>query len=1135
MISSRTAFAIFGTAPLLYAMGSFGQQMHSIAAEPNATTNRTGDDQAKVEFFETKIRPVLIDRCYACHSSKTVLEGNLGLDSQLAIRNGGDRGPVVVPGDAANSLLMQAIRWSDPEIEMPPAEAGNRLSEQQIADFESWINNGAFDPRTDETAISRKSWDEKFQERLDWWSLRPIERRLLPKNSDTDWNSSSIDSFLRDAMRQQDVVPAQLAEPRTLIRRATLVLTGLPPKPSDVDSFVTEYASEPDKAYAAMIDRLLTSDAFGERFCKHWLDVVRFTETHGNEWNYDVPYAYRYRDYMIRAINSDLPYDQWIREHIAGDLLPHPRWNAQEKFNESAIGTAFYRFGEVNHDSCTQFPIIGYDIVDNQVDTLSKAFLATTVSCARCHDHKLDAISTKDYHAFLGIMRSSRSVQRTINDPDTNQLTFDQLREIKNEVRTELIRVWNRNAEGIQEASIRKALETLKDNPPTIEHPLWTWIALEKDASDGKELFASWNVKAEEFSKEAKARKEFNTSQFELLYDFRDGIPNGWSKDGLGLREPQSTASDLVVAHEGDAAIKLLLPRGVYTCLLSDKMNGALRSPVLPKSIGKISFEVLGGNFSLARVVCNNCQLNYDLQHSIHHPEWSWVTVNVPIGTDVLYPYAELLTYWDNPKFPDPLGTLGKDTENQRLPFNDHAKNPRTWFGIRRIVAHREAVTPKDDLTYLHRLFDGSAPSDLQQLADRFRRLTHESLERFAEGTSSDDDVRWLDAMLKLNFLENRSSASTALQNKIDHYREVEIHELTLPTTMPGMADEWDGFAQPVLARGDYTKPGETVPRRFLQALDKEGATVVERGSGRAMLAESIANKSNPLTARVMVNRVWHWCFGQGLVLTPDDFGHLGDLPSHPELLDQLSIEFMEEGWSFKKLVRKIVMSRAFRTSSVPSVGAREIDPQNRLLSHYPARRSEAEVIRDSLLAVSGRLDAKLFGPSVHPFREKADTDKRLYTGPIDGDGRRSLYLKVQLMEAPRFLSAFNLPGGKVTQGRRDTSNVPAQSLAMLNDPFVWAMSEQWAKRLLSDGRATIADRIESMFRDALGRPPTDTEKARFVSATIQFAKVLIEPTIPSDSASAGPDLEGTVMASESVWQNMAHAMFNIKEFIYVP
>ena len=437
--------------------------------------------------------------------------------------NGGDRGPVVVPGNAANSLMMKAIRWSDPEIEMPPAEAGNRLSEQQIADFENWINNGAFDPRTNEPGVSRKSWDEKFAERLDWWSLRPIERKEFPKTSDIDWNSSSIDAFLRDAMQQKGVVPAQLAEPRTLIRRATLVLTGLPPKPSDVDSFVTDYATEPDNAYAMMVDKP----------------------------------------------------------------------------------------------------------------------------------------------------------------------AFDQLKAIKNEVRKELIHVWHRNAEGIQEESIRKACETFKDKATTIEHPLSTWIALEKEVLDGRELVASWSIKADEFSKETKARKEFNTSRFELLYDFRDGIPNGWSKDGMGLREPQSPAPDLVVAHEGDAAIKLLLPRGVYTCLLSDKMNGALRSPVLPKSMGKISFEVLGGNFSLARVVCNNCQLNYDQQHSIHHPEWSWVTVNVPSGTDVLYPYAELLTYWDNPKFPDPLGTLGKDTENQLEPGTSIPKTDSSP------TAHRGAPKPK--------------------------------------------------------------------------------------------------------------------------------------------------------------------------------------------------------------------------------------------------------------------------------------------------------------------------------------------------------------------------------------------------------------------------------------------------------
>jgi Protein of unknown function (DUF1553) len=312
------------------------------------------------------------------------------------------------------------------------------------------------------------------------------------------------------------------------------------------------------------------------------------------------------------------------------------------------------------------------------------------------------------------------------------------------------------------------------------------------------------------------------------------------------------------------------------------------------------------------------------------------------------------------------------------------------------------------------------------------------------------------------------------------------------------------------------------VGRRYLRVIDSEDRSSPLDGSGRANVAEQIANPMNPLTARVMVNRVWQWVFGRGLVGTPDDFGHLGEKPTHPELLDDLAARFVAEGWSVKRLVRELVTSRAFQLAAAPVVGTREIDPDNALLSHYPARRAESEVIRDSLLAVSGRLDGKLYGPSVHPYREKADTEKRLYAGPLDGDGRRSLYIKFQLMESPHFLNAFNLPGGKVTEGRRDTSNVPAQSLALLNDPFVLDMADRWAVSLLGDGCATIPSRVDAMFRAALGRPGSETEIERFTAVVHTFANM---------HGVAAND----IMSSRLVWKDAAHAIFNFKELIFVP
>ena len=292
--------------------------------------------------------------------------------------------------------------------------------------------------------------------------------------------------------------------------------------------------------------------------------------------------------------------------------------------------------------------------------------------------------------------------------------------------------------------------------------------------------------------------------------------------------------------------------------------------------------------------------------------------------------------------------------------------------------------------------------------------------------------------------------------------------------------------------------------------------------SGRLELAERIASADNPLTARVMVNRIWQHLFGSGIVRSVDDFGHVGELPSHPELLDWLAGKFIADGWSVKKLIREIVLSQTFQRANQPSATAHAADPQNRLLSHYPARRLEAEGIRDSVLAASGRLDLQLYGMSVQPFRDKEYADRRLFPGPLDGNGRRSIYIKNNLMESPKFLGAFNFPGGKVAQGKRDVTNVPAQALALLNDPFVLQQADVWANRLTAHPDSAIAPRINTMFETALGRPATGTEQQRFELAARQIAEL--------HQVSAAD-----VLASQIVWKELAHAMFNLQEFIYIP
>lgn len=1072
------------------------------------------------EFFEKRIRPILIEKCYKCHSVDKNQEGGLVLDSKQGWERGGDSGPAIVPGKLEESHLIQAVRWNGEVSRMPPEDGGGKLTESQIADLEKWVADGAYDPRNiDEKTSRAKTWDEKFAERSQWWSLQAPKWSEPPQKHAEISRGNFVDQFIFEKLAAAEIEPALVASPETLIRRAALVLTGLPPTPKEVEEFVAASQQDRDQAYQALVDRLLDSPQFGERFARHWLDVVRYTETHGNEWNYDVPYAWRYRDYVIRAFNQDLPYNQFVREQIAGDLLSEPRLSADGTMNESKIGTAFYRFGEVNHDSCVLFSVIGYDIVDNQVDTLTKAFQASTIACARCHEHKIDAFSTEDYHAILGILRSTRSVQPTLDGPETNRIPFEKLTELKKELKSELAQVWLEDIAKIDSDRLMKLLEEKKDQIKSWDDPLYLFSQISQSAEG---FDAKWQEVVQALKKEQVERTEFNSKNFVGIVDFRNGELNGWYPDGLGLRSGGGKSGDFTIAHEGDNAVQYILPGGVFTFGLSNKMNGALRSPNLKRTHGKVSFEVIGGGFSLARLVFNNCQLNYTNQHSIHHPEWSWVTVDFQKDTDELHPYAELLTYWDNPKFPDPLGTLSKDTENQRQPYDTHAKNPRTWWGVRRVVAHDCAEVPKGNLDHLDRLVASDSVHDFSASVEQLKKLLVESVERFRDGVATDQDTVWLQWLLKHGLVENKRTRSSRLEEKIDSYRKIEIHELALPTTVAGMADEGTPIDQPLLNRGDHTKPGKPIERRFVEVLDRSKTPVGANGSGRAMLADRIASPENPLTARVYVNRVWHWVFGQGIVDTPDDFGHLGGTPSHPELLDDLAIDFVRNGWSTKKLIRNLVLSQAFQRSGTPSATAKELDPSNMMLSHYPVRRAEAEAIRDSLLQVAGRLDPKMYGPSIHPYRPTADSDKRLYEGPLDGNGRRSIYIKFQLMEPPHFMSAFNLPGGKITQGKRDKTNVPAQSLAMLNDPFVREMAKLWGEKIATRTDASKEERIIMMFREALGREPSKAELLRLAESVDQFAQV---QQIPA----------GEVMNSPVIWKEVAHTIFNFKEFIYIP
>ncbi|MFO0965361.1 MAG: PSD1 and planctomycete cytochrome C domain-containing protein [Gemmataceae bacterium] len=1098
-------------------------------------------DPAGLQFFETKIRPLLVEHCYSCHSAEAKkVRGKFLLDSRAALRKGGESGPGIVPGKADESLLIKAVRYTDPDLKMPPK---GKLPAAAIADLEAWVKMGAPDPRDRATsAVKTLTWEEMLRDRRGWWSLQPVKKPAPPTVHDSAWSPDPVDRFILARLEAKGLSPAAPANRRTLIRRLSLVLTGLPPTPAEIDAFLGDAKAG---AVERLVDRLLASPHFGERWARHWMDVVRFSETHGNEWNYDVHHAWRYRDYLIRAFNDDVPYDQMVREHLAGDLLAgRTRWNKKEKFNESVIGTAFYRFGEVNHDDCIALRQIGYDIADNQLDTLTKAFQATTVACARCHDHKIDAVSTKDYYALLGIIRSSRQVAHTLDGPEVNAAPMERLRGLKSDIRKELGAAWIAETPRIKQyllaarAALTKAPEAAALAKGLDAKRLDRWVAALSEAKAPRDdvfgpwralsaanpgdatLGAAWRKLGEDLAGEEKSHAAAE-KQFVPFADFRSGALAGWQAQGQGLRHGPSKSGDVVVAYEGDAVLRAVLPAGVFTNALSDKLNGALRSPLLPKGKRFISFQVMGKRSSAVRLVSSNCQLNYKNYRALISDAWIWITFPIPEDLDSLRTYAELMTLLDNPKFPDQLSALGGDPENYRLPWEKAAANPRSYFGVTRVVLHDGPEPPRAELGHLLRLFDGADPASFADVATRYGAAIDAAVRAWADGRATDEDVRWLDNLVKRGLLPNDIGLTPRLAALAADYRKTEA-TLALPRVAPGLADFGPGYEQPVFARGDWAKPGGATPRRYLEVLTGPGASFAPSGSGRLELAERIAGADNPLTARVMVNRVWHHLFGAGVGRTVDDFGRVGELPSHAELLDYLAARFVDDGWSIKRLIRSIVLTRTFQMSNLDDAKARETDPENRLLHCYPARRMEAEAIRDSILAASGRLDPTLYGMSITSYREKANADRRLFPGPLDGAGRRSIYIKNTLMEPPRFLDVFDFPGGKVTQGRRNITNVPAQALTLLNDPFVVQQAEVWAGRLMADKEPTLKERIARMFTTALGRPPNVEEQERFEEAALRFAELHgVEPR--------------AILESRAVWQDMAHTMYNMKEFIYIP
>ena len=947
---------------------------------------------AGIEFFEKQIRPLLVQHCYECHSAEDI-NGGLRVDSRPALLRGGDLGPAVVPGEPDKSLLLEAVRYSNRDLQMPPQ---NKLSAQEIATLETWIKQGAPDPRTEESTAAPPPTGMSIADGKQFWSLQPLSKPAVPEVSQTDWPQNEVDHFILAALEQQRLRPAPVADKRTLIRRATYDLIGLPPTPQEVADFLADDSPE---AFAKVIDRLLASPQYGVRWGRHWLDVARYADSNGLDENLAFGNAWRYRDYVIRSFNEDKPYHQFVREQLAGDLLPGA--NA-----ETMTATGFLVLGakvlaEPDREK------LEMDTIDEQLDTVGKAFMGMTLGCVRCHDHKFDPVKHTDYYALAAIFKSTKTFA------DTN---------------TGAIKHWN-------------------------EHPL----ATDEQAEQIKEV-------DKQIAEKKRVAATFRNQTFERLREETRGLAVEYLKAAAQFDQ---------------------------TLTLNEVAEFAAPAGLHPR-------------------VLHHCRL-----HLFYHRD-----------DEFFKPWQELAAKGDLTGIEQHYGTLFAEA----------------------LAAWKQAKAADAKITALE---DARLEQARAILFDAAGLLAVPAKPEFA----------WDDHALAEYY------------DLLEQARLFESAAADLPAAM-GVTDGPIHTSLPLHIRGSHLTLGAAVDREFPEVMRISEVRPIfpAQQSGRLELADWLASSQHPLTARVYVNRVWRWHFGQGLVNTPDNFGVLGDRPSHPELLDWLARQFIEQGWSTKQMHRLLMLSATYQMDSVrqpaplqqvasaeqstagvitavestgvESTGVDQAsgeladpfmaDPENRLYWKFPLQRLSAEQLRDAVLAVSGRLDSTLEGKTV-PLRNRQFVFDHTSIDHTQYDSlRRAVYLPVIRNNLYVLFEQFDFPDPTMPTGHRQATVVAPQALLMMNSELVIDSARALAGQLLKEEQTDSA-RLQRAYELCFSRQPTPQEQQR---AAAYLADWLSPGQTETESETETNRAADAALAAESyllrVWTVLCHSLLASNEFIFV-
>ncbi len=971
--------------------------------------------------FNFHIRPILSDNCFLCHGPDvSSREADLRLDLEetaKAILDNGKR--PIHAGNWTASEMMRRVTSDDPDLQMPPPEMNKQLTKREMALLEKWMEQGA-------------EWKK-------YWAFIPPELPTDKAFSTLANTSKKIDYLVDKTLIEKGLGKSEKANKPALIRRLAYLLTGLPPTTSGIEKFTTD---DSQTAYEKLVDEYLASPHFGERWARHWMDLVRYAEYKGHEFDYPVIGAWQYRDYLIRAFNADVPYDQFIKEQLAGDLLENPRIHPEKGTNESIHGTQIFTFSENKH-SPVSIKQEEADVFDNMIDVTTKTFQGLTVACARCHDHKFDAIPTTDYYSLYGIFESTRFALIPSGTPLAIFARVDSVEAIKRKMR-ELIA-------GKPVESASRTLSSGSTKPPT------------------KKLI---NIPS--------------SSPATIIADFRDGTLNGWTSNGLAFNNQNALGEPI---FDKNGKLEKLKNAKVSSRIFGTGIQGALRSPTFIIDSEKIVVRAAGEG-AMIRLIVDNFQL-------IQNPIYGGLEKEVKEGKMQEY-VLDLAMVQGEKAY---LELLPGQKTNKKGKGHYYEFPPNAWIEAEYAIAFDGDIVPTAPPT---QEFPYTNQTDAYQ--------------NWMNGKANPKEVVMLNRAIKRGLSPTLSQQLSTLNQAVNQLTQ----SLYDSTFFQGIT-EGDAQFSPVFIRGNRTTLSEEkVPHQFFDALKDYSPEFSAKGSGRKELAEGIANAKNPLTARVMVNRIWHHLFGKGIVETVDNFGLQGKIPTHPELLDYLALQFVEDDWSIKKLIKNIVLTEAFQRSTIPAKQALKKDPQNLYLSHFPVRRLEGEAIRDGLLAVSGGLDKTLYG---EPF-EIYLTDfikgrgRPRKSGALDGNGRRSIYQTIRRNFLPPFMLTFDMPAPFSTFGKRNTSNVPAQSLTMMNDPLVQEQAKVWATHI-SEEPLSFEERVVVIYLNAFARHPTAEE--------LKEAQQFFE-----EQAAIYEISDTDVLEDIRVWADYCHTIFMMKEFIFL-